>query len=64
MDVLGLGVEGRQRGDRRHEHAHRVGVVVEALDEPLAHVLVDERVVRDVVHPRLVLRRRWGARRG
>ena len=32
-----------------------MGVVVEALDEPLAHVLVDERVVRDVVLPRLEL---------
>ena len=28
-----------------------MGVVVEALHEPLAHVLVDERVVRDVVDP-------------
>ena len=32
-----------------------MGVVVEALDEPLAHVLVDVRVVRDVVGPRLEL---------
>ena len=55
-DVLGVGVEGRERGDGRHEHPHRVGVVVEALEEALAHVLVDERVVRDVVDPRLVLR--------
>jgi hypothetical protein len=44
VDVLRLRVEGGERrgGD---EHAHRVGVVVEALHEALAHVLVDERVV-------------------
>ena len=57
-DVLGVGVEGRQRGDRRDEHPHRVGVVVEALEEPLAHVLVDEGVVGDLVHPLAELRRR------
>ena len=55
VDVIGFGVEGRQRGDGGHEHAHRVGVVVEALEEPLAHVLVDVRVVRDVVLPRVEL---------
>jgi hypothetical protein len=32
-----------------------VGVVVEALHEPLAHVLVDEGVVGDLVPPLLVL---------
>ena len=52
VDVLGAVVERAERGDRRDEHAHRVGVVVEAVDEPLAHVLVDERVVGDVVRPR------------
>ena len=56
-DVLGVEVEGRQRGDRRDQHPHRVGVVVEALEEALAHVLVDERVVGDLVAPRLELRR-------
>ena len=50
-DVLGVEVEGRQRGDGRDEHAHGMGVVVEALEEALADVLVDERVVRDVVAP-------------
>ena len=55
-DVLGVEVEGAERGERRDEHPHRVGVVVEPVDEPLAHVLVDERVVGDVVGPRLQLR--------
>ena len=58
VDRLGLGIEGRQRGDGGHEHAHRMGVVVEALHEALAHVLVDERVVRDLVVPGVELRRR------
>ena len=39
------------------QHAHRVGVVVEAVDEALAHVLVDERVVGDVGLPLLQLHR-------
>ncbi len=47
-DVLRVVVEGRQRGDGGDEHPHRVRVVVEPVHEPLAHVLVDERVVRDV----------------
>ena len=50
-DVLGVEIEGRQRRDGRDEHAHGVGVVVEALEEALADVLMDERVVRDVVAP-------------
>ena len=62
-DVLGVEVEGRERGDGRDQHAHGVGVVVEALEEALAHVLVDERVVRDVVLPGVELLRRWAARR-
>ena len=44
-------VEGSERCHRRDEHAHRVGVVVEAVHEALAHVLVDEGVVGDVVGP-------------
>ena len=54
-DVAGVRVERRQRADRGHQHAHRVGVVAEALHEGL-HVLVDERVVGDLVHPGVVLR--------
>ncbi len=50
-DVLRLGIERRERCDRRDEHAHRVRVVVEALEESLAHVLVDEGVVGDLAHP-------------
>ena len=52
LDVLGAVVERAERGDRRHEHPHRMGVVVEAVDEPLAHVLVDVRVMGDLVTPR------------
>ena len=44
-DVLGVEVEGGQGGHRRDQHPHRVGVVVEALEEALAYVLVDEGVV-------------------
>ena len=50
-DVLGVLVERRQGGHRGDQHPHRVGVVVEALQEPLAHVLVDVGVIRDVVRP-------------
>ncbi len=50
-DVLRVVVERRQRRNGRHEHPHRMGVVVEAIHEPLAHVLVDERVMGDVRGP-------------
>ena len=43
VDVLGVGIEGRQRADRGEQHPHRVGVVAEALDE-LLDVLVHEGV--------------------
>ena len=54
VDAVGVGVEGRQRPHRGHEHPHRVGVVAEALHEVL-DVLVHERVDRDLVHPLLQL---------
>ena len=54
-DVLGVEVEGREGGHRRHQHAHRVGVVVEALEEALAYVLVDEGVEGDLALPHLEL---------
>ena len=44
VDVLGVEIEGRECRDRRDQHPHGMGVVVEALEEPLAHV--DERAVR------------------
>jgi hypothetical protein len=47
-------VEGRERGHRRGQHPHRMGVVAEARHQ-LLDVLVDERVVRDRVHPGLEL---------
>ena len=50
VDVLRVGVEGREGADRGEQHAHRVGVVAEALDE-LLDVLVDEGVVGDVEGP-------------
>ena len=54
LDHPGLGVERREGPHRRHQHPHRVRVVAEALHEAL-HVLVDERVVGDVMDPLLVL---------
>src|SRR4051794_21302208 len=58
LDVLRARVEGRQRADRCLQHAHRVGVVAEAVEE-LLDVLVDVGVDRDLVHPlvELVARR-------
>ena len=50
VDAVGIGVEGGQAADRGDEHAHRVGVVAEALHEVL-DVLVHERVNRDLLHP-------------
>ena len=50
-DVLGLRVEGRERRDRGDEHPHRVGALVEAGDEPLDELLVDEGVTGDVGVP-------------
>src|SRR5438094_3265682 len=41
----------------RLDHAHRMRVVVESIDE-LLDVLVDDRVVRDVIHPAIQLARR------
>jgi hypothetical protein len=50
VDLLGVGVEGRQRPNRPDQDAHGVGVVVEAVDE-LLDVLLDEGVVVDLVGP-------------
>ena len=50
-DVLRVGVEGGKRSEGRNKDAHGVSVVVEALHEALAHVFVNERVVRDLVGP-------------
>ena len=54
-DVLGLRIEGAERGDRRGQHAHRVRVVAEAARQ-LLDVLVHEGVARDALGPRLELR--------
>ena len=49
--VTGLGIEGGQRGQGAYQDAHRVRVVVEAVDE-LLDVLVHVGVVGDLVGPR------------
>ena len=54
VDLLRVGVEGRERADPGEQHPHRVGVVAEALEE-LLEVLVDEGVVGDVVDPAVEL---------
>src|SRR6185503_181922 len=54
LDVLGFGVERRQRRDRRGEHRHRMRVIAEAAHEFL-DVFVHVRVERDVVHPLVVV---------
>ncbi len=54
VDLLGLRVEGRERPHRGHQHAHGVRVVAEPGHEVL-DVLVDDRVVRDLVDPVVVL---------
>ena len=54
-DAAGVRIEGGQSADRSHQHAHRVSVVAEALDE-LLEVLVQEGVDGDVVDPRVQLR--------
>lgn len=46
--VVAVLVEGGQRGDHRGQHRHRVGVPREAAEEVL-DVLVDQRVLRDLV---------------
>ena len=51
VNRLRLGVEGGQRGQGADQDAHRVGVVVEAVDE-LLDVLVHEGVLGDLVTPR------------
>ena len=53
-DVLRVRIEGRERPHRAQEHAHRVRVVAEALEE-LLDVLVEHRVHRDAMRPGLQL---------
>ena len=53
-DFFRIGIKSRERGNRRNHHAHRVGVIVKAI-EKLLDALVDERVVGDVVGPVLEL---------
>jgi len=55
VEDLRVLVVRRKRGDRRDEHAHRVRVVVETFEEALTDVLVNVRVVRDLLLPLLGL---------
>ena len=55
LDLRGVRIEGREGADRGLQHPHRVGVVAVALHE-LLHVLVHERVDRDLVRPLVQLR--------
>jgi len=61
-DGTGLGIEGGKGGQGAHQDAHRVSVVVEAVDEFL-DVLVHVGVVGDLVGPprRLFLVRQFAA---
>ena len=56
VDVLGLGIESRERPDSADQHPHRVGVVAKTFDEGL-HVLVNEGVGDDLVREVLELGR-------
>ena len=55
LDVLGVGIEGREPADGAEQHAHRVRVVAVALEE-LDDVGVDVGVVADVLGPLVELR--------
>jgi hypothetical protein len=54
-DLLGVGIERRERADRAQEHAHRVRVVLEPFHQ-LLDVLVKHRVQGDLPRPLLQLR--------
>ena len=56
VDVLGLGVEGRQTGDARGEQTHWMRVVVVRVVHPGAELFVKEGVVGDLMDPRIKLR--------
>ncbi len=51
VDILRVGVEGRQRAYDTQQHAHRMGVVAEPLQE-LGDVGVDVGVELDLLFPR------------
>ena len=53
-DVIRLRVEGGEGSDRADEHAHRVGIVAEAIDD-LLDVFVDEGAECDLVSPQFHL---------
>src|ERR1041385_2497162 len=55
-DLFRFRIESRERAERRFKHAHRMGIVVETVDD-LLDVFVDEGVIRDVPGPTLKLSR-------
>ncbi len=55
MNILAVAIKGRECADRADEHAHRMCIVMEAVHQ-LLDVLMNHRVIRDVVRPLLVLR--------
>ena len=57
-NLLGVGIEGRHRADRPHQHPHRMRVVAEALHEIL-QVLMHHRVGLDVLFPGAVVLLVW-----
>ena len=50
VNFLGFAVKGRQGRKCAHENSHRVGVISEPIHE-LLDVLVEERVMNDMVRP-------------
>ncbi len=61
-DIFGVRIESRKRAERRLKHAHRMRVVVKAVDY-LLDVLIDERVIGDVPGPLAQAAARSAARR-
>ena len=49
-DIFCVGIKSRERAERRFKHAHRMRVVVKAVDH-LLDVFVDEGVIGDVPGP-------------
>ena len=49
-NFLGVRIERRQRSHRAEHHSHRMGIMMEAVDE-FFYVFVDDRVIGYVVAP-------------
>ena len=55
-DIFRVVIVGRERRNRRNQHAHRMGIVMKAVEKFL-DAFMNERVMRDVVGPILQLLR-------